>query len=64
MTPKGSRQKTGRIFARARPVMRAFSPLGSMQMTERSAVSRLGMIVPTPLPVRVGAMVRRCAGPS
>ena len=49
---------------RARPATRAFSPLGSTQITERSAVSRLGMIVPTPLPVRVGAMVSRCAGPS
>ena len=28
-------------------------------MTERSAVSRFGMIVPTPLPVRVGAMVQK-----
>lgn len=40
------------------------SPLGSMQITERSAVSRLGMMVPTPLPVRVGAIVSRWAGPS
>lgn len=42
----------------------AFSPFGSTQITERSAVNRFGMIVPTPLPVRVGAIVRRWAGPS
>lgn len=48
----------------ARPAILAFSPLGSMQITERSAVSRFGMMAPTPLPVRVGAMVMRCAGPS
>ncbi len=38
--------------------------LGSMQRIERSRVSRFGMIVPTPLPVRVGAMVRRWEGPA
>ena len=38
--------------------------LGSMQITERSAVSRFGMMVPTPLPVLVGAIVSRWAGPS
>ena len=47
-----------------RAVMRVFSPLGSMQSTERSAVSRLGMMAPTPLPERVGAMVRRWASPA
>jgi hypothetical protein len=30
-----------------------------MQMIERSAVRRFGMMVPTPLPLRVGAMVKR-----
>jgi hypothetical protein len=39
-------------------------PFGSMQITERSVVSRFGMMAPTPLPVRVGAIVSRWAGPS
>ncbi|CLP57205.1 Uncharacterised protein [Mycobacterium tuberculosis] len=64
VTPKGSRTWTGPNFWRARPAILAFSPLGSMQIMERSAVSRLGMMVPTPLPVRVGAIVSRWAGPS
>ena len=42
--------------------MRAFSPLGSMTRTERSAASRLGITVPTPFPARVGARVIRWAG--
>jgi hypothetical protein len=52
------------LAARARAVTRAFSPLGSMQITERSSSSRLGIIVPTPLPERVGAIVSKCAAPS
>src|SRR3954449_6943111 len=35
----------------------------AMQRTERSAVRRFGMTAPTPLPDRVGARVRRWAGP-
>src|SRR3546814_8161287 len=62
--PKGTRHQTLSLVARVRAVTRAFSPLGSMQITERSMVSRLGMMVPTPLPLRVGAMVRRWTGRS
>src|SRR3546814_1771565 len=34
-TPKGSRHQTLPLVARVRAVTRAFSPLGSMQITER-----------------------------
>lgn len=61
---KGSRMCTGPNCCRAREVILAFSPLGSMQMIELSAVGRFGMMVPTPLPLRVGAMVNSCVGPS
>src|SRR3546814_20667880 len=63
-TPKGSRHHTLPLVARVRAVTRAFSPLGSMQITERPMISRLGMMVPTPLPLRVVALVSRWAGPS